>query len=214
MIDPKLAKTVNLLAEPTSIIEAFDPALGKSIDHEYIISQAQERLKGRSQDELEAGTRYAAELLRQAEASAKSSALKQMQAGTNQVYLNDPLAFIELFERFELDKREDFSDAEPITYFSLIALNFALESLDASRRAGDPSGNPSKDPMEQAVREHAKRFVQERANDAKELLAFTHGMEFEGIFRRKTASKAGQTRQAQFDPLKEKDPPIQRRALR
>lgn len=203
MIDTELVEKVDLLAEPTSIIRAINPDMENSLDHDYVIRQAQGRLKGRSQSELEVGARYAAQLMESAEGIGQWVAREKMRQGAEQVFTNDPISFIELFERLDIYEQDDFPNATPITYFSLIAFVYALESLKASQKQKQYSGKERGDDYERAMREHLNRFATDRINEAKEMIAFILGMEFEAVFRRKRARKANTIRNQDYNQLKE-----------
>ncbi len=204
MLDQELVRQVDLLDAPGNIVVSINPDMADSLDHQYVIRQAQERLKDRSQSELEAGVRYAGELIASAEGKGQQVAQEKMSQGAEQVFMNDPISFVELFEQLDIHEQDDFPAATPITYFSLIAYVYALESLKASHRGKEFLGPESGDDYERAVQEHSKRFANERITQAREMIAFVLGMEFEGVFRRKRARKANTARNQDYSQLKER----------
>lgn len=204
MLDEELVKGINLLAAPEDIIVSINPDMRHSQDHEYVIRQAQGRLKDRSQSELQVGVRYAGQLMESAESMAQWVAQEKMREGAEPRFMNDPLSFLELFEQMDIFEQEDFPSATPITYFSIIAYVYALESLKASEQTSDFSSTESGNDYDRAIRDHSKRFANERIIEAREMIAFILGMEFEGVFRRKRARKANTARNQDYSQLKER----------
>ncbi|MBZ2168031.1 hypothetical protein [Marinobacter sp. F4216] len=198
MLDHQLAKSVDLLADPARVIESINPSMAHSLDHEYVIRNAKERLRGRSQQELEIGIQHANRLIESAERKAHQSAKAKLRQVGGPIFTNDAISFIELFEQLDLEDQEDFPNADPITYFALIAYVYALESLDSGRKADDSSP----DAFEQALKDHFAQFARERITEAREMMAFIHGMEFEAVFRRKSSLKANTAKHLDYNQLK------------
>ncbi|MBL3556876.1 MULTISPECIES: hypothetical protein [Marinobacter] len=204
MIDEELVKNVDLLAKPSDIIASINPEMLHSLDHEYVIRQAQERLKGRSKSELEAGVRYAGQLVESAEGMAQWVGQTKMRQGAEQVFMNDPISFIELFEHFDVHEQDDFPNATPITYFALIAFLYALESLKAYSAPSVQSGANADNSYDHILQEHSERFAGERLTEAREMIAFILGMEFEAVFRRKRAKRANKAKNQDYSELKKR----------
>lgn len=192
MFDRSVLERIDLFAHPKEIVSAVVPDLRYTANHEYLITQAQRRLQDRTEGELQTGAHYLEELFRAADRKAFDGSLTRLKAGSEVEFINDPIAFTELFQEFELDSQQDFPNATPITYFALLALIYALESLEYLRHYDDP-------------KERERAAIGSMVIDrAKEMIAFIQGMEFEGIFRRKIATTANRARYQPYQALKRK----------
>lgn len=191
MFDRSVLERTDPTAQPKQIVTSAVPDLRFTTHLEYVIRQAQSRLKGRSPEELRIGAGYLEQLFKKADQIAFDRAFYKRGAEPPLERINDPIAFSLLFQEQELDKKEDFPDASAITYFSLLALIYALECLEYLKRYEDAKER------EQAA---MHSLVLERA---KEMIAFIQGMEFQGIFRKKLATQANQARYQPFNELKQ-----------
>jgi hypothetical protein len=204
MFDPEIISRYPVTEPVETILAIFSRTLPYNFDYEFVIRQAQARLANRSQQELTAGASHLLELLFKAEEAERARLIEKMRAGENFIFQTDPSKFSALFQEFDLDDQPDFPAASPTDYFAILALVYALESLETELKITSWETHiEALDEFQKLSLPSFRATAKARLQDSMSLISFIEGIEFEAIFRRKIAIGANKMKNRTYHVLKQ-----------